>query len=1345
MKTIKHLSLILIGLLVLISCEEDMPLNYALKFKAQVEQEQKATYINDSKEISYAITTEYKFDKVQMKIKLNTDKKGVFMLGEKTLEVGKFYNLNQQKNAIKYIGLAEGKHHLTFHFENEHKEKSIKELDVDFVRKEFNVEVKGKFEDIIQGEENEYLLRILSSETDKDKYQIRFDSYDKLGDFKIKFYKTAVELGKWYDMDINVYVPLILQTSNSGAVTLKYSVRNSSNIKDFEFTQTIKGSSIILKDFSIDKTETNSVNDNINISGVVLKSPKLTKTIYYKTWLSDATSKQPEGLSTTNGSYTKYELSDTNEFKIKLNTHKIGSYTLKLQFKDEYGNESEVKEFKITVLDKDFNLKEQGDFSSVHQGQNSSFKVGVYETNPTNESYQIRFTEFNGKINFNGQAVVLGNWYKIDKNKMLTTVINSSVVGAAKLKYEIKNSYKTKSKEIRIDVKGNEFTIVQKGSFDNIYQGQSFNVQVGIEETPKTNEIYYIRFIKFDGVVKKGTKVYELGNWYQLDKNSLTNFNLQASTSGTKTLRYEVKNSYKTKSKDTTIKVKSIGFTIVQKGSFDNVYQGKPFNVQVGIDETPKTNETYYIRFIKFDGVVKKGTKVYELGNWYQLDKNSLTNFNLQASTSGNTALKYEVKNSYKTELKETLINIKRTQVDVKEKEFTIIQKGSFDNIYQGKPFNVQVGIEETSKTSETYQIRFIKFDGVVKKGAKVYELGNWYPLDKNSLTNFNLQASTSGSKILRYEVKNSYKTELKETLINIKRTQVDVKEKEFTIIQKGSFNNIYQGQAFSVQVGVEETPKTNETYYIRFIKFDGVVKKGAKVYELGNWYQLDKNSFTNFNLQALTSGSKILRYEVKNSYKTRSKDTTIEVKSIGFTIVQKGSFDNIYQGKPFNVQVGIDETPKTSETYQIRIVKFDGVVKNGTKVYELGNWYQLDNNGLTNLTLLSKHQGNTIFEYEIKNSFITKKETNNILVKALNFTINQTGNTQLLQGEDAKLNVSVSEESVSEQTYQIRFTQYDGTIKLNGQNVALNKWVAISKKGASIVLHSDNTENKVLVYQIKNDFVTNTKTSHITVNKVPFEITRVEKPNEDSYYLNKEFSVRMYLKTSGKAIKYKISSNNPKDINNINSTFKSMNVTNNYVEFKFKPQAVGNYKLDFTLKDEYGNELTKTIEFKTQTKVSSKLYVTYEAPKKEWIETDEVDPFGDFEWEEVDVYSYKIDFGFNLDYTVPNNKTIKKVIVKVNSYWQDGVQILPSYTKTYNINAKSVNKKFEIVNQDETATFSDYENDLYFKPTQMSEPWRNFVKSVDYLSFIYTNPYIEVIVIHSDGYEDTIRSFINN
>ncbi len=704
MKTIKYISLILIGLLVFTSCEEDAPLTYSFKFKTDVEQEQKDTYINDSKEISYDITTEYKFDKVPMKIKLDTDKKGVFMLDNETLEVGKFYTLNQQKNTIKYIGLVQGRHHLTFHFENEHKEKSIKELDVDFIN-----------------------------------------------------------------------------------------------------------ASIILKDFSVDKTETSRINDNINIIGTVLKLPKHTKTIYYKTWSSSPTG----GLSTTNNNYIKYELSDDNQFKIGINTLKIGKYILKLQIKDEYGNESEVKEFQVNVSDKDYNIEERGDLTSIYQGQNSSLQIGVFETNATSETYQIRFTEFNGKIKFNGQTIVLGNWYKIDKNKLYATVVNSSVVGTTRLKYEIKNSYKSKDK-------------------------------------------------------------------------------------------------------------------------------------------------------------------------------------------------------------------------------------------------------------------------------------------------------------------------------------------------------------------------------------------------------------------------------------------------------------------------------------------------------------------------------------------------TSHIVVKALNFTINQIGQIQVFQGEDVKLNVSISEESASNQTYQIRFTQYDGEIKLNGQNVSLQHWMTIDKKRASIVLHSEGTDSKVLMYQIKNDFVTNTKTSYINIKKTPFEITKVDKPKEDNYYLNKDFYVRMYLKTNSKVLKYKITSNNPEDINNISSTFNSINVVNNHIDFKFKPLSVGNYKLTFILKDKFDNEITETIEFKTRTKVTSELYVTHKIPIMKLIKTSDFGWFGD-NIKIVKIYSDKIKFGFNLNYTVPNNKSIKKVIVKVSSYWQGGVQILPNYTKTFNVNAKSVNKKFEIVNQEETATLSDYEKNISFSPRPMTEPWRNFVKQVDFLKYMNTNPYIEIVVIHSDGYEDTIRSFINN
>ncbi|WP_312090972.1 hypothetical protein, partial [Chryseobacterium sp.] len=74
-------------------------------------------------------------------------------------------------------------------------------------------------------------------------------------------------------------------------------------------------------------------------------------TIQYKTWISSASNNNTNGIQTTNNAYTPYALGANGNLQLTFNALAIGTYTLNFQAKDEYGNESEVKSFNVTVED----------------------------------------------------------------------------------------------------------------------------------------------------------------------------------------------------------------------------------------------------------------------------------------------------------------------------------------------------------------------------------------------------------------------------------------------------------------------------------------------------------------------------------------------------------------------------------------------------------------------------------------------------------------------------------------------------------------------------------------------------------------------------------------------------------------------------------------------------------------------------------------------------------------------------------------------------------------------------------------------------------------------------------
>lgn len=88
----------------------------------------------------------------------------------------------------------------------------------------------------------------------------------------------------------------------------------------------------------------------MSLIGIVKKTPVTSNlSVSYKTWISSASNNNMTGIQNTNNIYIPYALTSTGSFNYNFNAVNPGTYTYNIQFKDEYGNESDVESFTVQV------------------------------------------------------------------------------------------------------------------------------------------------------------------------------------------------------------------------------------------------------------------------------------------------------------------------------------------------------------------------------------------------------------------------------------------------------------------------------------------------------------------------------------------------------------------------------------------------------------------------------------------------------------------------------------------------------------------------------------------------------------------------------------------------------------------------------------------------------------------------------------------------------------------------------------------------------------------------------------------------------------------------------------
>jgi len=370
------------------------------------------TAINDTISFKYNVNPNYEFDKVGMKFKYTTDMLGTLVLNGRTLSQSTEYTLNNQENNFQYVGKSSGTHEVTITAVNDKNVTDEEVFKFPYSVADFDVTYTGGSGIQNQGQAIVYTLNIISAmSNDPGGYQIKFISYDNNPNAEIYLKGEKVQLGTYYDLTSDQIRNFSVKTIpyTEGNLVLNYSIRNKSGSeKYYSIYQTINKNTISLTADIGGKTIFNP-GETISLNGFIIKQPNLSNKIEYRTWFSGDLNLSQE-IPTTNGQYTTATLTDAR-FKLDINIlpkgsvpNPYGKCQLSIQVRDEFGNESEAKDFPIQIgANLSFATMPTSIINFYFSNTNIIYLAGIYTTFTAQSSiYPIDKVKYDIEFELNG-------------------------------------------------------------------------------------------------------------------------------------------------------------------------------------------------------------------------------------------------------------------------------------------------------------------------------------------------------------------------------------------------------------------------------------------------------------------------------------------------------------------------------------------------------------------------------------------------------------------------------------------------------------------------------------------------------------------------------------------------------------------------------------------------------------------------------------------------------------------------------------------------------------------------------------------------------------------------------
>lgn len=334
------------------------------------------------------------------------------------------------------MGNVSGNHQLIFTIENTKGYTQEENFELKYSISEFALSYTGGTANIYQGDETVYTHKIVPNNGNSSGYQVRFDSYDG----EILYNGVAAQLDQFYSIsNINNFT-IALKTNMPGQGKLTYTVKNATVSKPYEIQQSITAREIVIESMNVNA---NNVLQNANLSliGVIKKTPVTNvNTVKYKTWISSSSNNNSNGLQNTQNAYIPHSLGANGLFNYNFSALEEGIYTYNIQAQDDYGNESAVKSFDITVapnikfigaidmiLDARYKIEAFGDVRTYIKDFKRSFHIHAGgNLTITKVEYALSFSHVGQNFNYNfSENVTNGtNSYEVTNQNLGISLIN---------------------------------------------------------------------------------------------------------------------------------------------------------------------------------------------------------------------------------------------------------------------------------------------------------------------------------------------------------------------------------------------------------------------------------------------------------------------------------------------------------------------------------------------------------------------------------------------------------------------------------------------------------------------------------------------------------------------------------------------------------------------------------------------------------------------------------------------------------------------------------------------------------------------------------------------------------
>ena len=374
--------------------------------------------VGEANQLKFNIVPNYDFSGIATSFKFVTSLNGVLKLNGNVLTANQEYTFTNKENVFEYVGNVSGTHELKITAKNSKGFSVEEKFSLPYGVSEFTHTFTGGSAPIYQGDETQYLMKVVAG-TGKPTtgYQIKFNTYNGT----VKFNGVNATLGNWYPINnIDAFTTSLI-TNQAGQGKLTYSIKNSTVSKDYEIQQTVIQRQITIESLNINAT-TVLPNSQMSLIGVIKKSPTTTNTtIQYKTWISSASNNNINGIQTTNNAYTNYALGSNGNLQLNFNALAVGNYTLNFQAKDEYGNESEVKSFNISVeSDIQFVGALTGEINFGYKNLNFGYKISVTQAKHRVLSFKRSFKAQAGGTNSINKITYTISWTRFGNNYSYT-------------------------------------------------------------------------------------------------------------------------------------------------------------------------------------------------------------------------------------------------------------------------------------------------------------------------------------------------------------------------------------------------------------------------------------------------------------------------------------------------------------------------------------------------------------------------------------------------------------------------------------------------------------------------------------------------------------------------------------------------------------------------------------------------------------------------------------------------------------------------------------------------------------------------------------------------------------